>query len=175
MPSATVRWCGQQYAVGADVSLVAHGATAGAWMQSKRSRLPRRLIGKPIRHGRHGKLCTKFRVLTWRGPGLRDGGSRREGNDEMTMGQEESDDLVVPEDGRKSVQSAETQRGGKEVGATTQSYPMNRWHLLPHPPRLGRSSPCRRMPARRAPTSRSRRRRARHTSLPGAAQMPARP
>jgi group II intron reverse transcriptase/maturase len=35
----------------------------------------------------------------------------------MTKGQEESDDLVVPKDGRKAVQSAEFQRGGKEVTA----------------------------------------------------------
>ena len=35
----------------------------------------------------------------------------------MTKGQEESDDLVVPEDDRKAVQSAGFRRGGKEVTA----------------------------------------------------------
>jgi len=36
----------------------------------------------------------------------------------MTKGQEESDDLVVPEDRRKTVPSAASQRGGKEVTAS---------------------------------------------------------
>jgi RNA-directed DNA polymerase len=118
----SLRWCAREGRSERSLRCSAEPSVSESLVEAFVSGVSRPTAAKPNIHlwdGRiGGGVGTKFRVLTWGGLLASDmSGSRQEGNDEMTKGQEESDDLVVPQGRRKAVPTDSLSRGGKEVTA----------------------------------------------------------